>query len=153
MFDAGRVLVLLWALACALRARSRLAVGMLAICAYMFGLSVASGITVREDGPLNPMMAVLLAVVGPSALPRGRLPAFPLASIALERPAIVNVVLCAALVIAARRLIGAAQHLPQFEAHTRSVGRAATALVLVAVFEGLAASLRLVPEFLEWGVQ
>jgi hypothetical protein len=151
MFDAGRTLVFLWALAHVLRARSWLAAIPLAVTGYLFALAVASGVALRDEGPMSPVMAIVLGLMGPSAMPRGHLPPLPLASAVIGVPAIVNVVLCAVLVATARRMIDRAQHLPQFSEATRGVGRAATAIILVAVFEGLAASLRLLPDLLDWG--
>ena len=78
MFDAARALALVWALVRAAHARSWLSMALLVTVAYAFALSIASGITIREDGPMSPIMAILLAIIGPSALPRGRLPPLPL---------------------------------------------------------------------------
>jgi hypothetical protein len=151
VFDAGRILAFAWALALVLRARVWLGVVALASAAYLFGLSVASGFTVRADGPMSPLVAVLLALMGPSAIPRGALPSLPFADAVVHWPALVDIATGAALFLVARRLNARAERLPPFAETTQRLSRAALALVLVAVFQALSGSMRLIPVLLERG--
>ena len=123
----------------------------LGIVAYLFALEVASGITIRAEGPQEPIVIMLLAIIGPTAMPRGHLPPLPLASFVVRWPALVNGAAAAALILPARRLISRIDDLPQFSPETRRLGQVALALFLVAVFEGLGAGTRVIPVMLDWG--
>jgi hypothetical protein len=151
MFDAGRTLAFAWALFCVLRVRAWLAVAALALAAYVFALAIASGFTVRADGPMSPVMAPLLAILGPTSLPRGALPPWPLAAVVVHAPVAGDLAMGVALLAVARRMIARAYHLPQFSERTHQISRAALAIVLVAVFEGLSAATRALPALLDWG--
>jgi hypothetical protein len=119
---------------------------MLAIVVYVLGLEIASGFTVRREGPQQPMMALVLALVGPSAIPRGRLPGVPLAQAVVTRPGLVDMAAGAALVVAAKRLGDRARQIPAaFSDEVMRLDRLATAMVLLAVFEGIAVGVRLLP--------
>ncbi|HEY2513736.1 MAG TPA: hypothetical protein VGI39_22870 [Polyangiaceae bacterium] len=147
MFDAGRLLALLWAIFRVARARAPLDGAVLAFAAYTFALEVWSGFTIRGQGAMDPILAVALALLGPTALPRGPLPALPLANLVLRLPAVVNVGEIAALFLVARRRRAHVETLSPFDPATQLQGRAALAVMLVAVFDGLSAVLRLIPEF------
>lgn len=151
MFDAGRLLAFAWAFVHVLRARAWPGVAALALAAYAFGLGVTSGLTVRAEGPMPPILAVLLALIGPTSLPRGALPSVPLAALVLRAPAVADLALGGALLFVARRINARVDQLPQFSEATRQLSRAGLAIVLVAVLEGVAAAIRLLPEFLDWG--
>ncbi len=79
MLDIGRAVALGWALLVAVRARAGLAGLAVLAVTYLYALEVASGITVRDHGPFAPMVVMLLIFIGPSGMPRGPLPALPLA--------------------------------------------------------------------------
>jgi hypothetical protein len=151
MFDVGRVLAIGWALLVACRARAWLEAVILGVVAYLFALEVVSGITIRAEGPQEPIVVMLLAIIGPTAMPRGHLPPLPLASFVVHWPALVNVVAAAALILPARRLISRIDDLPHFSPETGRLGRVALALFLVAVFEALSAGTRAIPVMLDWG--
>ena len=136
MFDFGRVLAIGWALFVVCRARAWLEAVILGVVAYLFALEVASGITLRAEGPQEPIVVVLPAIIGPTAMPRGHLSPLPLGAFVVQWPALVNVAAAAALILPARRLISRIDDLPQFSPETRRLGQVALALFLVAVLEG-----------------
>jgi hypothetical protein len=152
LFDVARLLALAWALTVAVRARTWLAVGALLVVAYAFALEVASGFTIRDEGPQEPIVAMLLALIGPSAMPRGHLPAWlPLAAPVVRWPALVNAFAAVMLLVPARRLAAQIARLPQFSPDTKRADRVAVALYLVAVFEGISAATRGLPLLLSGG--
>jgi hypothetical protein len=145
MFDLLRALAMLWGTVVLMRARAWVAVLPLALAAWLLGLAVASGITVRNEGPLDAMMAIMLAIIGPSAIPRGHLPAaIPLASLVTSWPLLASLLAAAALVIAARWLGGRLDAMPQASEKGAQLERAVLALWLVAGSEGLSAGTRAV---------
>jgi hypothetical protein len=149
VFDVARLLALAYALALAGRRRAWLELGVLGFAAYVLGLEIASGFTVRNEGPQEPMMALVLALIGPSAIPRGRLPAVPLALAVVARPALVDAVVAGALAVSAKRLGDRARRIPAaFSDEVMRLDRLATAMVLVAVFEGIAVGVRVLPDVL-----
>ena len=122
----------------------------LVVAAYVFALTIASGFAIRANGPMAPMMGLLLIFMGPSTLPRGALPPLlPLGTLVVRWPALADAASCVALLFLARRIVARVEHLPQFAESSHRISRAALAIVLVAVFAGLAASIRLLPELLE----
>jgi hypothetical protein len=151
MFDVARLIALVWAVVVVARARARVEGLALVVALYFFALAVASGVTIRNEGPLEPMIALLLALVGPTSMPRGRLPSLPGANLVVSWPAIVNAVACVSLVALARRLGARIDELPESSLETKRLDRLGRALVLVAAFEGIAAGTRLLPWMLDWG--
>jgi hypothetical protein len=152
MFDVARLLALGWALLVASRSRAWLELTVLAFASYLFALEVASGLTIRSEGPQEPLVAMLLALIGPTAMPRGHLPAaLPLALPVVRWPAVVNLAVATLLVVPARKLLARIDELPQFSPATRHLGRVALALILVAVFEGVSAGTRVLPALLDRG--
>jgi hypothetical protein len=148
MFDVGRAFAMLWGGLVVVRTRTWVAALPLGLTAYLFALGVASGITVRTEGAQEPMMAMLLVIVGPTSMPRGRLPRLPLASLATNWPLLANFVGVAVLVLAARRLAAREAALPAFSSQNARLGRVVLALWMVAGFEGLSAGTRAVMSLL-----
>jgi hypothetical protein len=151
MFDAARILALVWALAVVVRARAWIEAAVLLVLAYFFTLAVASGFTVRSEGPLEPMIALILALIGPTAMPRGALPPLPGAWLVVTWPAAVDVALCVALVARERSLAARVDTLPESSLETARLDRLGRALVLVAALEGMSAGLHVLPHMLDWG--
>ncbi len=151
MFDAGRILVFGWAFYRVARAREWGAAAVVTLAAYLFALSVASGLRVRADGPMSPLLAVVLGLVGPTAMPRGA-PAAPSRRVGRSVLRSRGVAPSAALLLVVRRMLARVRELPQFSPQTHRIARASLALVLLAVFEGLAAAVRALPTFLDWTV-
>ncbi len=151
MFDLGRALAILWVVLVILRTRTWRAVPPLGLAAYLFALAVASGITIRNEGPQEPMMSLLLILIGPTAMPRGHLPALPLAAFVVRWPLLANVFSGALLAIPAWRLMARSNALPAASDEADRLGRAALALSIVVGFEGLSAGTRAVPYLLDWG--
>jgi hypothetical protein len=151
MFDVARLIALTWALVVVLRARARLEAISLAVVGYFFALALVSGFTIRREGPLDPMFGLLLALIGPTSIPRGALPSLPGARLVVAHPAVVNVLACAALVALAWRLASRAYRLPAASLETSRLDRLGRALVLVAAFEGISAATRILPSMLDWG--
>jgi hypothetical protein len=151
MFDAGHVLVFAWAFVRVVRARLWGEAAVLAVAAYVFALTIASGFAIRANGPMAPMMGLLLIFMGPSTLPRGALPPLPFAALVVRWPAMLDAAICVALLFVARRVVARVERLPQFAESSHRISRAALAIVLVAVFAGLAASIRLLPDVLVAG--
>lgn len=148
MFDVGRILVFAWALFRAGRGRVWGAAVAVAASAYFFAVAVASGFAVRNEGPMNPMYGLLLVFLGPASLPRGDVHALPLGSLVRAAPVAIDALSSAALLSVAGALTGRVRRLPEFSDATVRIAQAANALVLAAVFEGLAAAIRLLPELL-----
>jgi len=151
MFDVARALALLWALLLMARTRAWLELAVLFVVVYLFGLEIASGFTIRSEGPQEPTVALLLALIGPSAMPRGHLPSFPLAGLVVHWPALTNVLAGAALFVTARRAAPLIDALPQFSEETRRLQRIMLSVYLLAVFEGVSAGTRVLPVMLDWG--
>ena len=147
MFDAGRLLALVWAIFRVARARARVDGAVLALAAYTFALEVWSGFTIRDEGAMDPILAVALGLLGPTALPRGPIPPLPLAGLVLHFPAALNVVEIVALLVVSQRRRAYVGTLSPFDPATLLQGRAALAVMLLAVFDGLSAVLRIIPEF------
>jgi hypothetical protein len=145
VFDLGRLIALAWALFVTARAR---AVGpALAVVAvgYVVGLELWSGFTIRSQGPLEPAMSMLLVFLGPSALPRGPLPAWPLAHAAVAWPIATDAVVAALLVVPHRALARRSAPLRPESEEARRIDRAALAVVLLVVTQGLYAAARGLP--------
>ncbi len=151
MFDVARLLALAWALVAVIRGRAQLEAFSIVLVGYFFALAVVSGFTIRSEGPLDPMFALLLALIGPTSIPRGALPALPGARLVVAYPAFVNILACAALVALAWRLSARAYRLPAASLETNRLDRLARVLVLVAAFEGISAATRVLPYMLDWG--
>jgi len=133
------------------RTRAWLEAVVLGVVAYFFALAVASGFTVRSDGPMQPMMALLLALIGPTSLPRGALPPLTGARLVVAWPAVVNIVASGALAARAWRLGARVYELPAASPETSRLARLGRALVLIAAFEGISAATRVLPYMLDWG--
>ncbi len=153
MFDLARAVAIAWTLVVVFRARAWIDLGVVLAVAYFFALEVTSGFTVRSEGAQEPMMALVLALIGPSAIPRGALPALPCASLVVQWPAMVNIVTCVVLLVRDRSLTARVEELPQSSDETRTLDRVMRALVLVAAFEGIAAGVRVLPHVLDWGAE
>jgi hypothetical protein len=151
MFDVARALVILWAAFAVVRTRVWLASLPLALTAYLFAVAVVGGFTIRSEGALEPMWSMLLVIVGPSALPRGRIPPVPFGSLIASWPLCASLVAITALLVVARgigvRESAAAASSPENE----RLGRIVLALWLVAGFEGLNVATRALPLFLDRG--
>jgi hypothetical protein len=147
----GRALSIVWSAWLVWRARAWLATVPLCLTAYLFALAVVSGFTIRSEGPQEPLMALVLALLGPSAIPRGRLPSVPLAFIVVNWPLAANALAAAALLLPIRRLITRIDGLPQFSPETHRLGRVVVSLSLLATFEGISAGTRALPLLLDWG--
>jgi hypothetical protein len=149
VFDVARALSLAWALYACLRGRAWVEAGAVVFCAYFLGLEVASGFTVRGAGPMEPMVAMILVFLGPAAMPRGPLPALPLAGAALHAPAAVDATLGALLGALSWRLTRHAAALPMRDEHLFvHARRASLSLSLAAVALGFATALRGLPALL-----
>jgi hypothetical protein len=150
MFDLGRALAIGWLVLVIVRTRTWRAALPLALAAYLFALGIASGITIRSEGPQEPMMSLLLILIGPTAMPRGHLPALPLVTLAVRWPVVADVVAGAALIIPAWRFMVRSDALPATSEEGDKLGRIALALSIVAGFDGLSAGTRAVPYLLDW---
>lgn len=145
MFDIVRIIAMVWAGYASIKARSGLALMALGLAAYVLGLEVASGITVRNEGPMVPVFALLLVFLGPSGMPRGHLPALPLASAIVRLPTLVHG--AAALGwfglagVILRRRATVAEHSSQYD----ETGRLLGATILLAVFETFYVFARVLP--------
>jgi hypothetical protein len=148
VFDIGRLCALVWALTAALRARRPIEVCALACVAYWLGLELTSGFTVRSDGPMMPMVALLLVILGPSAMPRGRLPSLPMAGLAVHRAAAVDGLACVLLLALAWSTSRRAGRLPELAPGRARILGVASSVTLLAVFEGIFALARLLPNLL-----
>jgi hypothetical protein len=153
LFDVARAIAIVWALVVVFRARARVDAIVILAVAYLFALEVASGFTVRREGVQEPMMALVLALVGPSAIPRGALPGLLGASLVVRWPATVNVAACAVLIARDRILSARIDTLPAFSNETRNLDRVGRVLVLIAAFEGIGAGTRALPFVLDWGAE
>jgi hypothetical protein len=151
MFDVARVIALLWALVVVVRARAWIEGAALGVLTYAFALSVASGVTIRNEGALQPMIALMLALIGPTAMPRGPLPPLPGAWLVVTWPAAVSVALCLVLVVRERALAARVDQLPESSAETARLDRLGRVLVLLAALEGVSAGLHALPRVLDWG--
>jgi hypothetical protein len=148
MFDVGRIVALAWALRTALRSRAWLPVAVLALAGYVFALELWSGFTVREQGPLVPMLALLLVFLGPSAMPRGPLPAVPLAGLVVAWPGVARLLACAAFAAVAARVLAGARSMP---AHSEQLARAHAvfrSLLLCAVIDAMSLVEHVLPVLL-----
>ncbi len=149
MFDAARTIALVWVLIVAYRARMWGAVVAALAVAYFLALEVASGITVRDQGPMMPAVSLVLAFIGPSVLPRGPLPSVLFARAAVEWPATVDGITCLALAVVSWRASRRVTELPACEEHLIRRGSSVVlALMLSAVFQGLVFAMRLLPVLL-----
>jgi hypothetical protein len=151
MFDLARVLAVGWALYASYRARASLQLGALLLVTYVFGLELASGFTIRSEGPQEPIVAMLPALIGPTAMPRGHLPAWPLASLVVHWPTLVDLAAVPTLLYPVRSLRLRIDELPQFSLETQRLARVILALTLVAVFQAISAGTRAFPVLLDWG--
>jgi hypothetical protein len=70
VLDLGRTLALMFALVYSIRARSAGAVLLVLVVGYVYGLEIATGFGARDHGPMHEAYAFVLALVGPSGLPR-----------------------------------------------------------------------------------
>lgn len=149
MFDVGRAVILGWVLVRAWRARNAVSLMCVAVVAYLFALAVVSGITIRSEGPQEPFVALVLALVGPSAMPRGSLPDVPLAAFLVKHPAVVNVLAATGTGAVVQRLTGRLDSLPATSESAARLDRLRLSLVLLMTSEGICAATRLLPHVLE----
>jgi hypothetical protein len=149
MFDLARVAAVLWALAAIGRARAWSYVPILAALAYLLALEIASGVTVRDQGPLNPLISLVLVFVGPSGMPRGPLPPLPLAAAVVDSPLLVSIATALVLALFSWRAHRAASPLPEFSETVARADRVELAFVLLAVLEVMSVFSRLLPRLLD----
>jgi hypothetical protein len=150
MLDVGLAVALVWAFAAALRVRAWREGGLVALLAYVLALEVCSGITVRGQGPLLLHYAMLLVFLGPSAMPRGPLPAVPLAATVIAWPLLVRVASCLAAAASARLVLGRANVLPGHSEALVRTQRLFRALLLLAVLHGMVVVELAWPVVLGW---
>jgi hypothetical protein len=149
VLDVARAVGLVWAVAAAWRARGWREGLVLAAFAYVFALEVASGFTVRDEGPLMPLMAVILVFLGPSAMPRGHLPALPLAWAVVGWPTVLSAARAGLLALASSRTTARARALPEHADATPRVHGLAVALFFLAVLDVMSAVARALPAYAE----
>lgn len=142
---------MLWALGSTLRGRAWVETAVLLLVAYVIGLEVASGITIRGGEPMNLMLALVLVFIGPSLMPRGPLAAFPLARVVVDWPIWTDVALAVIVGILSRRAHARAAALPESSDAVVREDRIELALVFVSVAQGLGACARLLPWLLGVG--
>ena len=146
MFDLVRTVGLVWLLVVASRARSWTAVWGASAMAYILALEVASGITIRNQGPMVPVLSMVLVFIGPSAMPRGPLTPLPHAHSIVAWPSVVDGLACVALAILSWRISQRVSSLPvREEDRIRQTSRVALALMASAVCQGLLVAFRLLP--------
>jgi hypothetical protein len=151
MFDLLRALAVLWGTFVVVRARAWVALLPLVAAGWLFALAVASGIALRHEGPQELMTAILLAIIGPTAVPRGRLlPSIPLASFVTSWPLLANVLAALALISVARWFGRRLDRAPQASEEATRLEHTVLALWLVAGSEGLSAGTRAVLYALDW---
>jgi hypothetical protein len=150
MFDLLRALALLWSTVTVVRARAWVATVPLAFAAWLYALAVASGITIRREGPQEAMTAIMLAIIGPTTMPRGRLPPLPLASFVTGWPLLASLAGTTGLVVAARWFGGRLEATPAASDCGPQLERIVMALWLVAGTEGLSMGTRAVLYALDW---
>jgi len=92
-----------------------------------------------------PVFALLLIFLGPSGMPRGPLPAVPLAGAVQASPATVNAVVGALVGYFFWRRHRRSLESNEYAADFRSSTRLQLALLLIAVFEGIYAVARALP--------
>ena len=148
MFDVARIIAIAWALVVVVRARAWVEAALILAVAYLFTLAVVSGFTIRNEGAEEPMMALLLVFIGPTAMPRGALPPLPGASLVRVWPAAIDVAALAALLARERSVAARVLALPESTAETARLDRLGRALVLVAVLEAISAWTRVMPHVL-----
>jgi hypothetical protein len=101
----------------------------LVLAAWLFALAVVSGITIRDEGPQEPMTAIMLAIIGPTANgPRPPSVGSPLA-FTVSWPLLANLVAVAALLVAARWFSGWLDATPQASDHNEDVALALVGLI------------------------
>jgi len=122
-----------------------------ALAGYLFGLAVASGINVRLEGPQEPITVLLLVIGGPTAIPRGRLPPLPLASLVVGSPLLVDLIPIITLLLVTWRLASRSRRLPAFSPENERISRVVLALWVVAGIEGLSLATRAVPRLFDRG--
>lgn len=149
MLDVARAVGLVWAAFMAWRARGWREGLVLAAFAYVFALEVASGFTVRDEGPLMPLVALVIVFLGPSAMPRGHLPALPLAWAVVRWPATLSAARAGLLALASSRTTARARALPEHADGTPRVHRLAVALFFLVVLDVMSAVARVLPAFAE----
>jgi hypothetical protein len=142
VFDLARAVAVVWAVARTLRARAWGDAAVLAIAAYVFALAVWSGFVGSPDPRLAFSLAIELGLVGPSALPRGPLPAVPLAAVVMGWPATLDLISAAAVLGVSQRRLALVQHLSPFSRESDQLRRAAVSAVLVGVLTTIAGLLR-----------
>ena len=137
-----------WALFVVFRTRRRLEAAIAVSASYLFGLEIASGFTIRSQGPQEPIIAILLVLIGPSGVPRGDLRGLPLGALVVRWPPVAH--LLAAIVLAAPFLLLSRRtgRLRPESVEARRLDRAALALMLVAYFECLEAGAWFLPYFM-----
>jgi hypothetical protein len=145
VFDVVRAAALVWAIVAATRVRARWEWALLALVGYVFALELVSGFTIRGQGPLVPMLALLLAFLGPSSMPRGALPAIPLAGAVVHWPALVGAASASALALASSIVTRRARACPEHsDLHPRTHALA-LALTLLAALDAILVVARLLP--------
>jgi hypothetical protein len=145
VFDAGRAVAIAWALFVACRARTPLAATMVAVTAYLYGLEIAAGFTIRDQGPMDPILACLLVAIGPSGMPPGPLGSLPLAAVAVRWPALLHLLAALLLVIPFALLHRRCARLWPESKEARRLGSAALALLIAAVLEAIEAGMLFLP--------
>ena len=145
MFDLGRAAALLWALYVVLRTRRPIETTIVLLACYVFALEIASGFAIRHQGAMEPIQGALLVLMGPSSLPRGRLPALPLADIVVRWPALAHAATAALLALPFATIFHRTGRLRPESDESRRLSRAAVALMLVATLECLAMASRILP--------
>lgn len=151
MLDVARILALAWALVVVVRARAWVEAALIVAVAYFFALAVVSGFTIRSEGAEEPMVALLLVFIGPTAMPRGPLAPLPGASLVVAWPAAIEIGALVALLARERSVAARVLALPESSAETARLDRLGRALVLVAVLEAISAWTRVMPYVLGGG--
>jgi hypothetical protein len=147
MLDLGRVAALVWTLFAIGRTRRWPEAGVLAFAAYLLGLEITAGITIRSQGAQEPILAILLVLLGPSGMPPGPIPELPLAWL-VRLPATAHALASAALAVPFVTLARRAARLMPESSEAAALDRAALAFLLAATLEGLEAGALSVPRLL-----
>jgi hypothetical protein len=145
VFDVVRAAALVWAIVAATRVRARWEWPLLALVGYVFALELVSGFTIRAEGPLVPMLALLLIFLGPSSMPRGALPAVPLAAAVVHWPVVVGAASAGALALASRLVTARARAQPEHSDLYPRTHALALALTLLAALDGILVVARVLP--------
>ena len=137
MLDSLNACALLWAWVRCVRARARVETLLVLVASYVLGLELASGLVTLRGGTLDPMFLGSILSVVLSGLPRGALPAWPLAAEVVGRPWIVDLTLSVALLGPFVALSKRTRDLPDEGVVAQRITRAALALVVLTMFAWL----------------